>query len=97
MSAPHIGTLTLRVSVLSCLLLSTMALAADGAKSPQGPNDAIGVLDTMQSVRGGKAYAFFCLPHFLQPLYCQTREGLGMLSANAIGTRVICGLGVVWL
>jgi kynurenine formamidase len=65
MSTHYVGTLVLRVSLLSCLFLSTTARAADVAKSPHGPNDELGVLNTMtaaqsfavlQRVSSGKVY-----------------------------------------
>jgi len=65
MYAPHIHNLVFKISLLSCLLLSTGAFAADVAKSPHGPDDEMGVLNTLtaaqslavlQRVSSGKVY-----------------------------------------
>src|SRR5215208_6076574 len=65
MSRYYDGTLVLRVSLLSCLFLSTTVRAADVAKSPHGPHDEMGVLNTLttaqsfavlQRVSSGKVY-----------------------------------------
>ena len=51
MYAPHIHNLVFRVSLWSCLLLSAGAFAADVAKSPHGPDDEMGVLNTLTAVQ----------------------------------------------
>jgi len=65
MYVPRIHNLVFGVSLWSCLLLSAGALAADVAKSPHGPDDEMGVLNTLtaaqslavlQRVSSGKVY-----------------------------------------
>ncbi len=65
MSAHHVCTHVYRVSLLVCLWVSTPVLAAEVTKSPHGPNDEMGVLNTLtaakslavlQRVSSGKVY-----------------------------------------
>jgi kynurenine formamidase len=51
MDTHYVRNLVLSVSLLSYLVLSTTALAADVAQSPHGPNDEIGVLNTLTAAR----------------------------------------------
>ena len=65
MSAHCVSHLVCRVALLVWLMVSTPVLAAEVAKSPHGPNDEMGVLNTLtaaqsltvlQRVSGGKVY-----------------------------------------